>query len=485
MGVDISVYRCRIGMFCMPIKCRNTWTGISVRGKTVSMTLRLAVLMLVLLTLGGDVEENPGPDKVNTRAVTSSRRQNVNTHHDSSPVITKSANVTATGTSMKKQTTLSYAQASASPRNIPHDVQDNSLHLRTQQQQHRTDLSRTKQSDSVVSQEAVSSPQRTQLEQRNNEQPPIGGRNTRQTRLNIGEKGEVSVSDSNNNLSDLILSLKHDMNSNMYSINNQLSTITTTMSNLTDKLTDVVNTCESLKQDNIKLHQTNTILQSKVDNLESSIDHLENQSRRSNLLFDGIEGSTHETWDTSESKIIDVLKYDLHLQDTDQIRIERAHRLRRKGNSEKPTIIVKFSSFKDKQMILIAAKESLSRESGITIKEDYSQRIRKHRYELGKRMIEARQNNQFATVSYDKLIIDGNVYKYNEKDDSVVLVSRSRNSKQAPRGDPHGNVYHSEPANQESDTILSAHINEDENPSTNHSRDHSPAQEREDSARAH
>ena len=34
-------------------------------------------------------------------------------------------------------------------------------------------------------------------------------------------------------------------------------------------------------------------------------------------------------------------------------------------------------------------------------------------------------------------------------------------------------------------TILSAHINEDEHPSTNHLRDHSPAQEREDSARAH
>ena len=54
MGVDLSVYRARIGTFCMPNKCRLVLHGYKTG-------LRLCVLFGLLLVVCGDVEVNPGP----------------------------------------------------------------------------------------------------------------------------------------------------------------------------------------------------------------------------------------------------------------------------------------------------------------------------------------------------------------------------------------------------------------------------------------
>jgi len=61
MGIDIGLYRIRIGQFCMPKKCKIKLDCIVLRKRTVSVILRLVLFWSVLLTLGGNVELNPGP----------------------------------------------------------------------------------------------------------------------------------------------------------------------------------------------------------------------------------------------------------------------------------------------------------------------------------------------------------------------------------------------------------------------------------------
>ena len=61
MGVELSIYRARIGSFCLPIKRRTSMKTLKVSSIKVRLLLRLSLFMSVLLVMGGDVEMNPGP----------------------------------------------------------------------------------------------------------------------------------------------------------------------------------------------------------------------------------------------------------------------------------------------------------------------------------------------------------------------------------------------------------------------------------------
>ena len=101
MGVDIAVYRCKIGLFCMPVKVRTALRTLSLSKKTVSKILRLAIFLSVLVTLGGDVETNPGPSGRGTSNASEEPRT----------------------TRATRQTTLPYAEAVCSP-STSHNVSE-------------------------------------------------------------------------------------------------------------------------------------------------------------------------------------------------------------------------------------------------------------------------------------------------------------------------------------------------------------------------
>ena len=86
------------------------------------------------------------------------------------------------------------------------------------------------------------------------------------------------------------------------------------------------------------------------------LDYLEGQSRRNNLIIDGIEETPGETWADSEA----------------MIEVERAHRAGKpvsRGNRPRP-IVVKFVKYKDRSMILQRVK--CLKGSMIYINEDYT-----------------------------------------------------------------------------------------------------------------
>ena len=52
------------------------------------------------------------------------------------------------------------------------------------------------------------------------------------------------------------------------------------------------------------MRTSNENVQDYNEKLEDKLDALENQSRRSNVLFDGIPPSANETWEDCENKVL-------------------------------------------------------------------------------------------------------------------------------------------------------------------------------------
>lgn len=146
---------------------------------------------------------------------------------------------------------------------------------------------------------------------------------------------------------------------------------------------------------------------SEVNDLALKIDSLDNQSRRNNLIIDGLtQDNAFESRPDSEKKVREFFNDKLKI-DPKSIEIERAHRI---GNMKqqittKPRpIVVKFLCYKDKDLILTKAKAHL-KNTGVYVNEDFSDRIRKKRAELFPAMKEARERGNFAVISYDQLIV--------------------------------------------------------------------------------
>ncbi|KAI8517432.1 hypothetical protein Bbelb_060130 [Branchiostoma belcheri] len=139
--------------------------------------------------------------------------------------------------------------------------------------------------------------------------------------------------------------------------------------------------------------------------LEKKIDYLENQSRRNNIVIDGVADDSKETWAESEVKVRNILTKHLQL-DSKTIEIERAHRNGpfKKEASRPRQIVAKLLRYKDKQVILSRARTNL-KNTPIFVNEDYSELVRKRRAELLPEMKAARLRGDYAVISFDRLII--------------------------------------------------------------------------------
>ncbi len=131
------------------------------------------------------------------------------------------------------------------------------------------------------------------------------------------------------------------------------------------------------------------------------MEYLEGQSRRNNLVIDGITESPGETWAEAEDKVKKVLTEKLQLKQT--IEMERAHRTGKPGGDRPRPIVVKFLRYKDRTTILQRAK--LLKGSRIYINEDFTDSVRRKRKELMPDLKAARERGDIAYIRHDKLVI--------------------------------------------------------------------------------
>ncbi len=86
-------------------------------------------------------------------------------------------------------------------------------------------------------------------------------------------------------------------------------------------------------------------------------------------------------------------------------------------------IIVKFNSFKDRATVRRAAFDKLDSQSRQKVSEDFTQRVRETRKTLCSFLVRARNNGHTASMKFDKLVIDGNVYKYDPQTHKPVCIA--------------------------------------------------------------
>ena len=145
-------------------------------------------------------------------------------------------------------------------------------------------------------------------------------------------------------------------------------------------------------------------LENNIESLLAKADDLENRSRRNNLCFEGIPELRYgnESWEKSEEKVKELIDNQLKMNSQDII-IERAHRVGRKVPEKSRPIIAKFLNYKDRDAVLKARKNLKG--SRQVIREDFSERILQKRKDLIPKMNEARNEGKIAYLSYDKLVI--------------------------------------------------------------------------------
>ncbi len=121
------------------------------------------------------------------------------------------------------------------------------------------------------------------------------------------------------------------------------------VSELKSKVSQVEKIANDAKSDTNKLqHELNTLKQ-QHKKLEEKVINIESQSRRNNLLLDGIPEADNESSKDCFDKVYDILKQKLRITNSSQIKIVQCHRLGRSTpNSTRPrTIILKLHWFGD------------------------------------------------------------------------------------------------------------------------------------------
>ena len=189
-----------------------------------------------------------------------------------------------------------------------------------------------------------------------------------------------------------------------------------------------------------ELRTENKHLKSELSRMSERLDDFECRNRRNNLIFHGIPGDINETWEMSEQKVRDFLSNTLDIENVNDIYIDRAHRLNTR-NKDSP-IIVKFVTTTDKNFIYRQAKETLSRDSQHRVNEDFPQHIREDRRALSHYFTRAQQAGKHPKVRLNKLIVDGNVFKYDRNSKSLTRVTPSTQPNSIPRwAEPDNTVF--------------------------------------------
>lgn len=138
-------------------------------------------------------------------------------------------------------------------------------------------------------------------------------------------------------------------------------------------------------------------------NLASKADYIENQSRRINIVIDGIPDVPTESWGESQRKAKKLFADHLKM-DPKMVEIEQAHRTGKyTANGQPRPVIVKLLRYKGKEEILKQAKKLKG--TNFFINKDFSERVHQRRKELLPQLREACKQGNFAFLKYDQLIV--------------------------------------------------------------------------------
>lgn len=143
----------------------------------------------------------------------------------------------------------------------------------------------------------------------------------------------------------------------MDSTNSRLDTLSGELQDIKTSLQFTQKEVEDIKKGSVKQAERCNSTQNNLYKMCNTLltvtdkmEYLEDQSRRKNLIIDGIAESPGEAWAEAEEKVRKVFtdKLQLHLE----IEMERAHRTGKPGSGRPRPVAVKFLKYEDKLTIL-------------------------------------------------------------------------------------------------------------------------------------
>ena len=172
--------------------------------------------------------------------------------------------------------------------------------------------------------------------------------------------------------------MKTDLSIQNKDVMTEVKNINTKIDNLAESVHDLKTENEQLKQSNAELQsQLNSVARRRVRLCRGTV-----SSKQASLLrVNGIHGRVDEHWDVTEQMVRSFIKNEMAMPGHESVEVERAHRLKSSD---------RFTKFKDREAILRKASDIFDHESPFSVQADYTQRVKKHRRELGKEMIAAR-----------------------------------------------------------------------------------------------
>ena len=186
---------------------------------------------------------------------------------------------------------------------------------------------------------------------------------------------------------------------------------------LQESLTNAHDEIDDLKEQNKIQDKTIKELKKGVEDLTRNANSekeraikLESHSRRNNLNFFNIPEEKEDSFAKTEGILCKFLKEELKAKDVEEISIERAHRIGKPRADGKPRpIIAKFSFFKDKDYVLSLASNLAGKKFGVA--PDFPKEVVDIRKSLVPHLKAAKKSGRQAKLVYDKLYIDGQLFK--------------------------------------------------------------------------
>jgi FtsZ-binding cell division protein ZapB len=207
------------------------------------------------------------------------------------------------------------------------------------------------------------------------------------------------------------------MNLKLDQVRNDVQEMKSEFSNLQQEVQAYKDKVESLEKENEDLRESNRALLDRVLRVEKQADDLEGRSRRSNVLFYGLDRPENETQEELEGRVRDLITDQLDL--VEDIEFDRVHRVSGKRNAP---VIAKCTFYKDK-VKLLKAKQKL-KGTDIFIGEDFSRGVRECRKKLTRFAKEMRDNGQTVKMVFDHLVVEGKKFFLSGDGESLVESSR-------------------------------------------------------------
>ena len=363
MGDDLDTYRCRIGTFSQPCRCRSGAESLHVY--RISMFIRIVLFFLLAIYC---VETNPGPSNGATGIGAPTGRGS------------KSG-------SQRNQTRMN--------KNVSRESFGNNRCIDT-----------------------VQSPPRTRHSQRHTD--------ANQSNLNSWIHDARSDADLENEDCDsktILLEIRNDIKC----MNKKFDKMERSISNLEAENKALREQNELLNEKVESLTNTVSLLEKSSRQNELNCETLESQSRRNNLKFHGFKDERGETWDQSETKIrqyisdIGINETDIQIDRAHRLNSFSANRDR------PIIVKFPFFKDRDKilrRFRELRKQDDFNGQTygGIRVVEDFPERIRRQRTLLYPFLKQSLESNKSAYFSLDKLVIDGTVYVYDHVQKKPVVV---------------------------------------------------------------